>query len=90
MSPQSKQSSATDASGNAQGRFTVQLPASLRPKVDALIRAQSDAIVKAGGFPMEVSGAQVVGAVIEGAYASLEAREAAARRAEREATEASA
>ena len=63
--PQSTRSGATDTSGSAQGRFTVQLPAELRPALERHQRRISEAVEKETGIGIEVSLAQVVQTLIK-------------------------
>lgn len=69
-----KGAGATDTTGNAQGRFTVQLPAELRGDLAVIVRAISDAVRDATGVPMEVSGAQAVVSAVRARAAELRAQ----------------
>ena len=74
----SASSSATDTTSVAQARFTVQLPAEVRPMIERITEAQSEAIVRAGGLPMDMSMAQVVTALIKARDYELAGRLASA------------
>lgn len=65
------QASSTDSTGVAQGRFTVQLPAELKPMIAAL-SADATREVKANlGFDVELSMAQVVGGIVKAQHEVL-------------------
>lgn len=71
---ESKQAGRTDTTGNAQGRFTVQLPAELRGDLAVIVKAISDAVHEATGVPMEVSGAQAVVSAVKARAAEIRAQ----------------
>jgi hypothetical protein len=79
--PQAKQSGSTDSSGNAQGRFTVQLPAELRPMIDALGRDATAKVSADTGIDIELSMAQVVTGIIKAQHKVMSMRQAEAARA---------
>lgn len=76
MSPQAKAAGSTDTTGNAQGRFTVQLPAELRSKLDALGKEAVRGVKESMGIDIELSNAQVVAGIINAQHDVLTARHA--------------
>lgn len=76
MSPQAKAAGSTDTSSNAQGRFTVQLPADVRPLIDALGKEAVRGVKEQMGIDIELSNAQVVTGIIRAQHDVLTARHA--------------
>lgn len=74
--PRGSSTGAADVLSSAQGRFNVQLPADVRPMLDDLNRAQQEAIVAAGGLPMDISLAGIVTGAIKQAHAEYLKRKA--------------
>lgn len=71
MASSNAESTATDTTSVAQGRFTVQLAADLRPLIDDIGRKATEAVSEATGVEVELSGAQIVASVIKGRHAEL-------------------
>lgn len=71
MASSNAESTATDTSGVAQGRFTVQLAADLRPLIEDIGRKATEAVRESTGVDVELSGAQIVASVIKGRHAEL-------------------
>lgn len=78
-----KQSSngAADTTSAAQGRFTVQLPSSVRGELEAIGVAVSAAVEAQTGVGVDLSLAQIVTALIKARHAELAAAESAAEQA---------
>ena len=88
MSPQARAAS-TDTTSNAQGRFTVQLPADLRPLIDALGKDATAKVSAETGIDIELSMAQVVTGIIKAQHGVMTRRHAeAAKSAETNDTQA--
>lgn len=68
--------SETDTSSVAQSRFTIQLPAEVRPDLDRISKAVSDAVAATTGVGVDLSMAQTVTALIKARAAELRAIEA--------------
>lgn len=75
--PQAKAKAATDTTSTAQGRFTVQLPADVRPMLDALGREAISGVKAAMGIDIELSMAQVVTGIIKAQHEVMTAKQAA-------------
>ena len=65
MSPQARAATSTDVTGNAQGRFTVQLSSDLRPLIEDLGRKATEQVKSQLGIDVELSNAQVVTGIIK-------------------------
>lgn len=76
MTPQAKSGGSTDTSGNAQGRFTVQLPSELRSMLDTLGKHATASVKEQLGIDVELSNAQVVTGIIKAQYDVVVRRQA--------------
>ena len=76
MASQAKAVSGTDTTTTAQGRFTVQLPADVRPKLDALGKEAARGVSESMGIVIELSNAQVVTGIINAQHDVLVAKQA--------------
>lgn len=76
MTPQARSGGSTDASGTAQGRFTVQLPSELRPMIDTLGKHATASVKEQLGIDVELSNAQVVTGIIKAQHDVIVRRQA--------------